>query len=215
MAYTSTVPTLDHVLPFWFGEPAADPETLGSKLRRWYAGGQALDAEIRERFSALLDRAVAGEIEVPASARDRLALIVVLDQFPRSVCRDTPQAYAGDARAQALARELFDAGEDAGFSLEERLFLIMPLVHAEDLALQERGVAEMERLVATAPAALRPLFGMGIEQSRKYRDVIARFGRFPHRNAILGRESTAEELAVLRDWAERAPPSEFKARTGA
>jgi uncharacterized protein (DUF924 family) len=86
----------------------------------------------------------------------------------------------------------------------------MPLLHSENLEHQERAVEQMERLMAAAPEALRPLWAMGIEQTHKFRDVIRRFGRFPHRNAILGRESTPEEVELLRDWQEKGPPSGAK-----
>jgi uncharacterized protein (DUF924 family) len=207
------MPTLEEVLTFWFGdEPAADPAALRAKVRRWYQGGPALDAEIRARFGSLVEQAIRGELEATAGdARQRLALIILLDQFPRSIHRDTPQAYAGDPRARVLALQALEAGDGERLGLEAWMFLVTPLLHAEDPELQERTVAEMERLVAQAPAPLRPVFGMGLEQSQKYRDIIRRFGRFPHRNAILGRTSTAEELAFMEDWAERAAPSGMRA----
>jgi uncharacterized protein (DUF924 family) len=198
---------IDDVLAFWFGEPATTAEEFGRKVRRWFMGGPAVDSEIRERFGPLVDRAIAGELDDWArTVRGRLALIVVLDQFPRSMFRDDARAYRGDTKAQALAVEAFDRGLDRELSIEQRNFLGMPFVHAESLALQDRAVIAMEALVRDAPEWQRPLLGMGIEQSRKYRDVISRFGRFPHRNAILGRTSTAEEEAFLVDWQAKAKP---------
>lgn len=199
---------IDEVLEFWFDRPATTTEEYGRKVKRWYMGGTALDAEIRERFAALVERALAGGLDDwTQTARGRLALILVLDQFPRSISRDTPAAYAGDERAQALAVEAFDRGVDRELSIEERQFLTMPFLHAEDLALQERGVAAMDALVADAAEFQKPMLAMGVEQSRKYRDLIARFGRFPHRNALLGRTSTPEEQAFLVDWQKKMPPS--------
>lgn len=196
------------VLEFWFESPAGDPEMLVRKMKRWYRGGADFDREIETRFGPLIARAVSGELDAWSSDPDGLlALIVMLDQFTRSVYRDTPKMYAGDARAQRLALEALDRGIGHDWNTERRNFLLMPLVHAEDLALQERAVVEVAAVVAKAPAQLHEIFSMGIEQSRKYRDVIARFGRFPHRNAILGRESTPEEIEFLRDWAEKQPPS--------
>ncbi|MDQ3370932.1 MAG: DUF924 domain-containing protein [Myxococcota bacterium] len=196
------------VLQYWFGEPATEIAALRAKVARWFVGGAELDREIVARFGSLVEDALAGRLDAwGATARSRLALILLLDQFTRSVYRDQPQMYAGDATAQALAIEALDAGAAAELGVEERLFLHMPLLHAETLALQDRMRVEAERLVAEAPAWSQPVFAMSVEQAGKYRDVIARFGRFPHRNAILGRPSTAAEEAFLADWKERQAPS--------
>jgi uncharacterized protein (DUF924 family) len=203
--------TPDEILSFWLEEPAQDADALKQQMRRWYMGGAELDAEIDRRFGADVREAVAGgKTEWEAAIRDRLALVILLDQFTRSVFRDKPEMYGGDARAQELALDAFDRGLDRPLAHVERMFLMMPLLHAEDLAMQERSVELMAKNVADSPEALRPIFGMGIEQSKKYRDIIGRFGRFPHRNAILGRESTEAELELLRDWKDRAPPSGMK-----
>jgi uncharacterized protein (DUF924 family) len=200
------------VLDFWFGKsPAPDVEALRQKISRWYAGGAALDREIGERFAALVERALKGELDAWAAApRSRLALILLLDQFPRSMYRDTERAFAGDVAARGLAREAFDSGMDRELEHEQRLFLIMPFLHAEELAFQERGVEQTERLVAEAPEQFRPIYRMSDEQSHKYREVIARFGRFPHRNRALCRESTPDEVEFLKTWSERAAPRDFK-----
>jgi uncharacterized protein (DUF924 family) len=201
----------DEVLEFWFGAAALDPAAAvfsPADMRRWFAGGEEIDKTIRERFGALVDRALAGELDDWAmDIRSRVALILLLDQFPRNIYRDTPQAYAGDERAQRLVHEALDGSLDSALRPEERLFLVMPLMHAEDLRAQDRLAVEMERLREGALPALRPLFDAGVEQSKKYRDIIARFGRFPHRNAALGRESTPEEVEFLRDWKEKMPPA--------
>lgn len=198
---------IDDILAFWFGEPATTTEEYGRKMRRWFMGGPALDAEIRDRFGSLVERALAGELDHWAqTTRGRLALILLLDQFTRSVYRDDPRTYAGDARAQALCVEAYDRGLDRELPFEQRHFLMMPMLHAENLALQERAVATMDALVAESEPFQRPVLAMGTEQARKYREVIARFGRFPHRNAVLGRTSTPEEEAFLVDWAEKARP---------
>jgi uncharacterized protein (DUF924 family) len=201
----------DEVIEFWFGEPATSEAELFAKMKRWYMGGPALDQEIQEHYGALVDQAVAGELDAWASdAQGRVALIVLLDQFTRSIYRDKPGAYAGDQRAQRLSIEAFDTGLHRDLSIDERLFLLMPLMHAEDLALQERAVTEVARIVEEAPPALRGAYSMGIEQSRKYRDIIQRFGRFPHRNVILGRTSTPAEQEFLESWAQNAPPTQMR-----
>jgi uncharacterized protein (DUF924 family) len=198
----------EDVLAFWFGAPATTAAELGQKMKRWYQGGPEMDRQIGELFLDDTERALLGERD--AWAKDlhgRVALVILLDQFPRSLWRDQPKAYAGDTEAQRLACEAFDKHLDAQLTIDERMFLIMPLMHAENLALQERAISLMDRLVGDAPAELRPVYSMGIEQSRKYRDIIARYGRFPHRNAILGRESTPDELEFLKTWAQKMAPT--------
>ncbi len=189
----------DEVLAFWF--PASghehDVATHRKQLEWWFRGGA--DAAIVERFVPLLEAAVAGELDGWAgTARTRLALIIVLDQFSRSAFRASPRAYAQDPKASALALEGLDNGmyEQIG-PIWEKLFFTMPFSHSERLDLQERQVALQERLLDIVPAHLRPLYEFNISQARGHRDVIARFGRHPHRNAVLGRQSTPEELAFL------------------
>jgi uncharacterized protein (DUF924 family) len=193
---------IDRVYAFWFGDaPAGDAAAAGAKMRRWYSGGPSMDGEVREKFAPLVERAVRGELDSWArTPRGRLALILLLDQFARHVWRDDPRGYSGDEKAQRLAVEALDAGLDAGLSLEERQFLRMPLAHAENRALQERNVAETEKLVAAVPEALLPVYQTAIELARRYLAVITRFGRFPHRNQVLGRDSTPEEIEFLKDW---------------
>lgn len=181
-------------------------------MSRWFRGGEALDRETADRFGPAVEEALDGGLAGwEPGVRDRLALIVLLDQFARSIHRDSPHAFAGAARAERLALEGLGAGMDAALAPEERLFFVMPLLHAEDYALLERVGREMRRIVASAPEVLRPFFAMGVEQADKYRAVVARFGRFPHRNQALGRPSTTEELVFLERWSDRRPPSTFEA----
>jgi len=195
---------IDEVLGFWFGAGATDVETYERQMRRWFMDGPALDAEIRDRFGALVERALAGELDDWASTiRGRLALILVLDQLTRSLFRGDPRTYAGDAKAQALAAEAFAAGLDRELGIEERHFLMMPFVHAEDLGLQERAVALIDALAAEAPAWRQPVLAIAQQVAHEYRDIITRFGRFPHRNALLGRRSTRDEEEFLVDWEAR------------
>jgi len=202
----------ESVLEFWFQRPAADATELAAKMKRWYQGGAELDTEIVARFRGEVEAAVAGGLEAWLDKpKGWLALILLLDQFTRNVFRGDPRTYAGDPRALALAHRALDEGWHAGLTVEERNFALMPLLHSEDLASQERAVAEMPRLVADAPEPLRAIFGMGIEQTRKYRDIIQRFGRFPHRNRLLGRPSTPEEEEFAAHFAERQAPSAARA----
>jgi len=199
--------TSEEVLEFWFGAAARDADEVMTNVRRWYAGGEAVDRVIRERFAGDVEAAFAGKLagwsETP---RGLLALVLVLDQFTRGIFRDSPRTYAGDANAQALAAHAFDTGMDRALSHEERHFLVMPFLHSEDAAQQARAVELSQELERNAPDHYKKMAAMGVEQSLKYQAIIQRFGRFPHRNAILGRESTAEELEFLKDWQQKAPP---------
>jgi uncharacterized protein (DUF924 family) len=209
------VATIDDVLTFWFGDaPASDAAALGQKMKRWYGGGPAEDAAIRARFAETVEQALAGALDDWAQTpRGAVALILLLDQMPRAAFRGTPRAFAGDRKAQMLAAEILAAGTLDGLTFEQRHFIYMPLLHAEDAAQLDRFNALFPRSLASVPAWARPLFSDGIEQGIKFRDLIARFGRFPHRNDALGRRSTPDEVEFLKTWGERGVPKEFKSLT--
>jgi uncharacterized protein (DUF924 family) len=201
----------DEILDYWFGSvPLTDPALLSQQMKRWYQGGEQVGREIRERFGADVERALGGECDDwAAEPRSRLALILLLDQFTRSLFPGTPRAFAGDPSAQRLAREALDLGWQRALPAEQRLFYVMPLMHAESVELLERCIAELRQLIADCPEALRPIYAVGVSQAEKYRDVIARFGRFPHRNLALGRPASNEELQFLESW-QQAPNNETK-----
>lgn len=184
--------SIDDVLEFWFGPELGGP--FPDELRqRWFRGGEAFDREIRERFAADVERAARGELEDWAGTpRGRLALVLLLDQFTRNIYRGDGKAFACDARAEQLAIEGVERGEDRALPAAARSFLYMPLMHAENLELQNRCVALFEAHAREDPD------GDFAKYARMHRDVIERFGRFPHRNARLGRESTEEEIEFLR-----------------
>lgn len=207
---------IEDVLGFWFGAPAKRADELINKFRRWYQGGPELDREISTRFGDVIERALTGGLgDWGATRRGRLALVIVLDQFARNVHRGTPRAYAGDERALSLALEMLERGDLDGLGSEQRLFVTMPLVHAEYLAMQERSVELADRILAEEPSPeLRAAWATGAARTRHYRDVIRRFGRFPHRNAILGRASSTAELAFLEEEAKAAPPLASAAQAG-
>jgi uncharacterized protein (DUF924 family) len=204
----------EEVLSYWFPEEdlfEADPQTFGRQMKWWFQGGPEVDSEISERFGEVLEQARRGELDHWAETpRGRLALIVVLDQFSRNVYRGSPLSYSQDEKALKLALEGIDAGMDRELSAMERIFFWLPLGHSEDLALQDRVVRHQEEEAANVPSHLREMAEFGITQARAVRDVIARFGRHPHRNEILGRTSTPEELEYLRTETPphmRRPPS--------
>ena len=193
-------PAAAQVLHFWLGDdPLADwPQPHRGDL--WFKGGAEVDANIRAQFGPLVDEAVAGGLrDWEAAPMARLALILLLDQFTRNMYRGQARAFAGDARAQALSQRTLDAGEDAALPRAGRLFVYMPLMHAETLAQQNACVACFERLLAGAPEDLKDILANNLQYAILHRDIVARFGRFPHRNAVLGRESTPEEIEFLKD----------------
>ena len=195
---------------FWFGPPPLGLHTLRDREKLWFGvcatvqQQAAIDEMIRERFAGLMERAAAGALGVwAASPHRRLALILLLDQFPRNAFRGTARAFATDERALALALSGIQAGADAPLSSLERLFLCMPLQHAERLDVQEESVAAYRRLLEEAPVELRPFFaGVGAFAERHH-SIVRRFGRFPHRNATLGRASTPEEQVYLASRPDR------------
>jgi len=186
------------VLEFWFGADRARALCDPARSRLWWRKAPATDADIRARFDTWVAAALAGRLHHWADEPDGLlALVLLTDQFTRNIHRDTPAAFAGDPLALAWCRQGIARGDDERLSAAERAFLYMPLEHSERLADQDECVARFERLVAESePADCGALAGM-LDYARRHRAVIARFGRFPHRNAILGRESRAEELAFL------------------
>lgn len=177
------------VLDFWFGAPGS-PEH-GTARALWFTKSADTDAQMRARFGAELETALRGERDgwatTPCGA---LALILLLDQFTRNIHRDTARAFAGDAKALILARKLVEDGADQALPPHERWFVYMPFEHSERLADQHEGVRLFERLASDGLADPLPW-------AIKHREVIQRFGRFPHRNEILGRASTPEEIAFL------------------
>ena len=204
----------EEVLSYWFPEDDifdTDRETFGRQMQWWLQGRPEVDREISERFGQVLEQARSGELDFWAeTARGRLALIVVLDQFSRNIYRGSPLSYAQDPKALELAVQGIDAGMDRELTPMERIFFWMPLGHSEDLTLQERRVRHKEEEAANAPPHQRAMAEFGISQAKAARDVIARFGRHPHRNEILGRTSTPEELKYLRTETPphmRRPPS--------
>lgn len=187
------------VLQYWFGDAAADAEVIATNGARWFRGGDAVDADIRARFSDLHAQAAGGQLDDwLATPRGRLALVIVIDQFSRNLFRGDARAFAHDARARDWVVDGLDAGADRALRPIERVFFYLPLEHSESLADQDRCVALFAALRDEVPASLRAAFDGYLDYARRHRDVIARFGRFPHRNVVLGRTSTAEEAEYLR-----------------
>jgi uncharacterized protein (DUF924 family) len=199
---------MDHarrLLDFWFGPRPFTAQGLRERRRFWFGGDapeivEMRDRDLESRFGQLAARARAGELAAWAdSPRRRLALILLLDQLPRNIHRGTAEAFAGDAAAAVLAQQGLEQAADAALDVVERIFFYMPLQHAESTELQELSVTAYRRLQTESPLALTDVFDSTLDYAFLHRDIVQRFGRFPHRNAALGRESTAEE----RLWLER------------
>lgn len=187
----SASPGPAEVLEFWFGTP----ETAGTEAvtSRWFRKDPAFDREIATRFGALVEQALEGGLQDWAwQPGHALARILLLDQFTRNAFRDTARAFAGDRLALAAARQMVAQGQDEVLAPLQRVFVYLPFEHAESLEAQEESLRLFRRLGQEAP---------GLDGYRDYAErhhaIVARFGRFPHRNALLGRESTPEEIAFL------------------
>ena len=181
------------LLDAWFG-PAGDPAREQHR-EIWFKGGAEFDASLRDAFLADYETAAAGGLRSwEALPEGALALVLLLDQIPRNIFRDTPRAYAADAAARAAADRALARGFDRLVPPAWRLFFYMPFHHSEDLADQRRSVALSDSLPRNPDRG-----GSLRRYGRPYIEIIKRFGRFPHRNAILGRQSTPEEIAFLAE----------------
>ncbi len=186
-----TASDADAVLDFWFGAPGSSE--FGSARKAWFSKDAAFDAAIRERFGALVERALRGELEAWSEApRSALAQILLLDQFTRNAFRGTARSFAGDARALAAASRMVASRQDEALAPFMRGFVYLPFEHAERPAMQDEAIRLFTKLVNEAPEHADML-----DYAHRHRDVIERFGRFPHRNESLGRQSTAEEIAFI------------------
>lgn len=188
---------IEQILQFWFGElKQGYPVTNRKSL--WWFGDEAMDRQLDELFGHQVRQALWGQLDDWAGQpRGRLALIILLDQFTRSIYRGSADAFSGDARAEQLCREGLKKGHDAALEGSEKLFFLMPLEHAEDLSAQDLCVAQLENLLCETPQEYRHHIDNALDFAHEHRDLIVRFGRFPYRNKILDRSSTPEELAYL------------------
>lgn len=175
------------ILVFWFGTPRIGDAVAFRE--EWFKRDEALDEAIRCNFAASVEAAVAGRLDaMAADAEGALALVILLDQFTRNLHRGSPGAFAGDERARRIANFALARGFDAAMGAQQRKFLYLPFEHSEDMADQERSIA----LFATVDDA------RAYDYAVRHKDVIARFGRYPHRNAAIGRTSTPEEIEFLK-----------------
>ncbi|NNC63792.1 MAG: DUF924 domain-containing protein [Gammaproteobacteria bacterium] len=189
----------EEILAFWFGEPAVDAAAVQVLMKRWFHTDSEQDALTRDRFgSAMADAAASRLQNWEGRPRSRLALILLLDQFPRNVFRGTAAAFEQDAKALNLTINGIAAAQDRDLGPFERLFFYMPMQHSESIAVQNRSVELFDELARSAGTDfLADALASSADYARQHRDIIARFGRFPHRNEILGRTSTEAEVRFL------------------
>ncbi|MCU0118272.1 DUF924 domain-containing protein [Pseudomonas sp. B2M1-30] len=186
------------LLDWWFGHSESASAVSAEKGTLWFGKRDSQDLEARERFGVFVDQALAGGLtEWTQRPEGWLAVVLLLDQLPRMIFRDSPKAFSGDLRAQQLVAQGIAADFDRQLRPVQRLFIYLVFEHCENLAVQNEAVSRFIDLVAEQPEAERAVFADNLDYAERHQRVIARFGRFPHRNAVLGRESTAEELAFL------------------
>jgi uncharacterized protein (DUF924 family) len=184
---------IDEILSFWFGEPRNEQQYYDERRKLWFAADPQIDQDIRNRFLGDYERAATQELqEWAVTPRSALAHILLYDQFPRNIFRGTPRAFATDALARETTAYFLHSQGDRQLHSVERQFVYLPLMHSEDLTDQQRAVSLFQQLAQDDPLV------DSVSYALRHHEIIARFGRFPHRNAILGRASTSEEIKFLQ-----------------
>ena len=193
-------PMIEDILQFWFGRVEETLVPSKQRARVWFGESEEIDAEIKSRYSSLLTNKI-NELcgEWQKSARGQLALIILLDQFSRHIYHGVPEAYVNDATALTICEQGINAGTDHALSLIERVFYYFPLLHSEDIVYQERAIAVYQQLVALSLPETRAIYDRFLRFANHHFEVISEFGRFPQRNAALGRKTTDSELIYLRE----------------
>ena len=189
------------ILSFWFGELSGPEDRHPDKIARWWKKDPAFDEEIRIRFGELNKQARAGELDswVDGSPQHLLAYVVLIDQFSRNLFRNSPDAWSVDNKALAATLAAIEKGWDVQLYPTQQAVLYLPLMHSEDWKMQELSLKHYAALVERAPAALKESLEGNLRFAHLHADIIKRFDRYPHRNEILGRQSSAEELAFLKE----------------
>jgi len=188
----------EEIIEYWFGD-LDDPENKGD-FDKWFGKDPTVDDEIRQRFSDDLERAGKGEYDSwMASPRSCLALIVLTDQFPRNMFRDSPKAFSFDEKAKEAAEAAVERGFDEFVPVLGRLFMYLPFEHSEKMEDQERSVELFTKLKEDAPASMSETMDEVMWYADRHHEIIKRFGRFPHRNNVLGRKTTEEEEKFLKE----------------
>ncbi len=193
-----THPDIHRVLDFWFQPGTMDQPTIDRRMDRWFTADAVTDAVLRNEFGSLVEQASKGQLDAwVATPEGRLALILMLDQFRRSIFRGTPKAFSRDPHALKLCVEGAMKGDYKTLNPFQQAFYFMPLQHAESLKIQERSVKIYEGLVTGVSDTLKATFATFAQFAELHHDIVESFGRFPHRNKTLGRANTAEEQEYL------------------
>ena len=187
------------VLEKWFGPESSREFPPDSIRAQWWAKNNSFDAELRRDYGSALEQGVSGELESwRSTALGCVALIVLFDQFARNIHRGKAEMYRYDPLAVELSKTMIEEGSDQKIGFFERLFVYMPLMHAESLQDQKQCIEKIDELADEATDPAKSIFSSNLKYAYQHKEIVARFGRFPHRNAILGRDSTPEELEFLR-----------------
>ncbi len=200
MLYAEHTPAqAEEVLQFWFGSLKTAEDYPDEKVKVWFSGGKAVDEEIASRFGALVAAAANHQLDSwKETPKGRLALIILLDQFPRNMYRGQAKAFAFDGLARQLTLDGLALNEDLKLFPIERVFFYLPLEHAEDIALQNLSLEKFHEITQIASPAQMARYNSYEDYAKRHYEIIAKFGRFPHRNAILNRASTPEEAEFLK-----------------
>lgn len=192
---------MDHyseILSFWFGHGVSNLEVMNEKASLWWKKDKDFDQEIRDKFESSLIRFANDDLEDwLREPHGVLAIIILADQFSRNIYRDMPDAFAFDAKARLLVHDGINKGTDTQLRLIEQVFFNMPLMHSEAMEDQILSISQFEKIVGKAQGEEIDRLQGNVKYAIAHKDIIERFGRYPHRNAILGRESTAEEIEFL------------------
>lgn len=197
-ALSATTP--DAVLDTWLGSLAERETQPTAQASLWFRGGPKVDAQLTRDFGDVLHQARYGAyLDWRETPRSRLALVILLDQFSRNIHRDSPEAFATDALSLALVLDGIATGDDLGLLPVERMFFYMPLQHAEDVGIQKLSIEKFTQLAEQSPENFQEMAKNCLAYALRHQEIIERFGRFPHRNEILGRASSLEEIAFLKE----------------
>jgi len=191
--------TIDSVIRYWFGESNLSTDINAEKKRFWWSKNNEVDAEITDRFSELVETVASGELDHwNESESGLLASIICTDQFPRNIYRGQSRSFSYDQIALRFAKQAVAMGFDRKLTLIKRVFIYMPFEHSEEISHQQQAVQLMQSLLDQSAVEEEDMFVGFLNFAKRHHDVIAEFGRFPHRNEILGRESTEEEVEFLQ-----------------
>ena len=191
-------PRLEEVRHFWFEDACTSPASLARHQARWFAPSDQLDRDMKKRFGALPEAVRSGALSYrPDDAHDLLTVILILDQFPRQIYRNTPRAFAYDSEARAISSTMIEKSLFQVLHPVEQVFVFLPFEHSEMLSDQSLCVELYETLLQQAPRPYQSFLENALDYARRHHSIIKRFGRFPHRNATLKRGSTREEDSFL------------------